>query len=146
MNLLGVLDISGSALTAERIRAEVIAVNMANAETTKTPEGGPYRRREVVFMAEPSNTVGTFRSIMQSSGIPGGVSVSAVVDSSGDPMKRYDPHHPDADKDGYVSYPDINPLTEMVDLMDASRAYTMNVSAVQAEKSMITSSLEIGRS
>lgn len=151
MNLFGVMEISGSALKAERIRAEVVAANMANANTTRTPEGGPYRRQHVVFSsaaAEPDGFAGHFlsQSGMQSEPEMGGVEISAVVQDPASTMRRYDPSHPDADKDGYVSYPDINPLTEMVDLMGATRAYGLNSSAVQATKGMINSSLDILKS
>lgn len=146
MNLLGVMEVSGSALQAERIRAEVVAANMANAETTRTADGGPYRRQEVVFSSEaPSHAFATRLSSASGPTDPsiGGVRVSAVVTDSSSPLRRYDPGNPDADKDGYVAYPDINPLTEMVDLMGATRAYGLNSSAIQAEKGMISASLDI---
>jgi flagellar basal-body rod protein FlgC len=166
MNLFGVMEVSGSALQAERIRAEVVADNMANAETTRTAEGGPYRRRLVVFSEQGSGPVsgqgiregtgggiqGSFASQLmgQTGGWGGGssddvagVRVTDVVDDPAGPLRRFDPGHPDADKDGYVSYPDINPVTEMVDLMGATRAYGLNSSAVQAEKGMLTASLDI---
>jgi len=144
MNLFGVLEVSSSALEAERLRAEVVAANMANAETTRTADGGPYRRQHVVFQSEASQHAG-FASHLLSAGETeiGGVKIAAVVSDKGTGLRRYDPQHPDADKDGYVSYPDINPLTEMVDLMGATRAFGLNSSAVQATKSMISSSLEI---
>jgi flagellar basal-body rod protein FlgC len=171
MNLFGMMESSGEAMTAERVRAEVVAANMANAETTRTADGGPYRRQEVVFAA--GATEGGFLDSMNSvagnaaaSGgagaqmmtaplpalpLPGlagaapGVHVAQIVEDPSPPLKRYDPGHPDAGPDGYVSYPDINPLTEMVDLMGASRAYGLNGSAVQAEKGMISSALEIAK-
>jgi flagellar basal-body rod protein FlgC len=169
MNIFGVMDVSASALKAERVRAEVVASNMANAETTRTSEGGPYQRHHVVFEAEGE---GSFRESMAnqmnggiSSGFksglthsflggmsgdidaanptPGGVAVTGVISDASAPLRRYDPQHPDAGPDGFVDYPDINPLTEMVDLMGATRSYGMNASAIQAEKNMVTSSLEI---
>jgi flagellar basal-body rod protein FlgC len=173
MNLFGVMDVSASALKAERVRAEVVASNMANAETTQTPEGGPYRRHHVVFAAEggesfqqsmagqmgvmnePSGsafsgtgfgvgvTGGFGNAFSDAKATPGGVSVTGVIADDSEPLRRYDPGHPDAGPDGYVAYPDINPLTEMVDLMGATRAYGMNASAVQAEKSMLSTSLEL---
>jgi flagellar basal-body rod protein FlgC len=163
MNLFGMMQTSGSAMQAERMRAEVVATNMANAETTRTETGGPYRRQMVVFAANPSSK--SFRDLLgdglssseagaaeeEVGGLPArpqvfpGVHIAAVVEDTAPPLKRYDPAHPDAGADGYVSYPDINPLTEMVDLMGATRAYGMNGSAVQAEKSMITSALEIAK-
>jgi flagellar basal-body rod protein FlgC len=152
MNLFGAMEVSGSALEAERIRAEVVAANMANAETTRTPEGGPYLRRHVVFT---ETTPASFSSQLASQ-LPmragsfgdteaemGGVRVSGVVADRDAVLRRYDPGHPDADKNGYVSYPDINPVTEMVDLMGATRSYGLNASAVEAEKSMISTSLDI---
>jgi flagellar basal-body rod protein FlgC len=160
MNLFGVMDISGSALEAERARAEVVAANMANAETTRTPQGGPYQRQHVVFTSAAVDQPSSFAQAMLSqSGItPGaapqvgapnsglqtpGVQVAAVVNDGSAPLQRYDPGHPDADKNGYVSYPNINPLSEMVDLMGAERSYGMNVSAVTASKSMISETMTI---
>jgi flagellar basal-body rod protein FlgC len=147
MNLFGILNVSASALTAERMRAEVIAVNMANASTTRTASGGPYVRQQVVFQSSQSPQSG-FPGIMAHQLLRGsegasGVRVAAVVPDQGAPLKRYDPEHPDADKEGFVSFPNINPLTEMVDLMGASRAYGLNSSAILATKNMISSSLEI---
>jgi flagellar basal-body rod protein FlgC len=149
MNLFGAMEVSGSALQAERIRAEVVAANMANAETTRTANGGPYQRQHVVFTSMAPQQSFASQLMAQSGGSggsdseTGGVRVSAVVADQGGPLRRYVPGHPDADKDGYVSYPDINPLSEMVDLMGATRAYGLNSSAVQAEKSMVSASLDI---
>lgn len=158
MNLFGVMDISGSALQAERVRAEVVAANMANAETTRTEQGGPYQRQHVVFTSAAVDQPKSFadalltQGALPQNGLPGdasnnaanpGVQVAAVVSDTADPLRRYDPGHPDADKNGYVSYPNINPLSEMVDLMGAERSYGMNVSAVTAAKTMITSTMTI---
>jgi flagellar basal-body rod protein FlgC len=146
MNLFGVMDISASALKAERVRAEVVASNMANSETTRTPDGGPYRRHHVVFSAVDGNSFGASLLSQVSAGqstAPGGVAVTGVIEDEGAPLMRFDPQHPDADANGYVAYPDINPLTEMTDLMGATRSYGMNASAVQAEKGMLVNSLEI---
>jgi flagellar basal-body rod protein FlgC len=146
MNLFDVMEVSGSALEAERIRAEVVAANMANAETTRTSDGGPYRRQHVVFTSQAPQTTFAGQLLGQTTAQDapiGGVRVTAVVADQGEPLRRFDPGHPDADKDGYVSYPDINPLTEMVDLMGATRAYGLNSSAVQAEKGMVSASLDI---
>jgi len=141
-------------MQAERIRAEVVAANMANAESTRTDTGGPYRRHHVVFAANGDFEETMSKAQMRLSALGaseqpesvGGVHIEQVIEDASPPMKRYDPGHPDADAEGYVSYPDINPLTEMVDLMGATRAYGLNSSAVQAEKGMITSALEIARS
>ena len=161
MNLFGLMETSGSAMQAERMRAEVVAANMANAETTRTETGGPYRRQHVVFEANTGDSAFrnsfTNTAIRDSSRLPvaplnsedsmvPGVHIAQVIEDSAPPLKRYDPGHPDAGADGYVAYPDINPLTEMVDLMGATRAYGLNSSAVQAEKAMINASLEIVKS
>lgn len=167
MNLFGLMETSGSAMQAERMRAEVVAANMANAETTRTAEGGPYRRQEVVFAADRGDpqfldsmnaaTGGSQFNALAAAALPTltppgtegvstGVHIAAVVQDPSPPLKRYDPGNPDAGPDGYVSFPDINPITEMVDLMGATRAYGLNSSAVQAEKGMITSALEIAKS
>jgi flagellar basal-body rod protein FlgC len=162
MNLFGLMDVSASALKAERVRAEVVATNMANAETTKTEDGGPYQRKHVVFQADGGG-VGSFQQSLMSrisggaslagsgllggndsaDAVAGGVSVTGVIADQSAPLRRFDPQHPDAGPDGYVAYPDINPLTEMVDLMGATRAYGMNASAVQAEKNMVSASLDL---
>ena len=158
-------------MRAERMRAEVVAANMANVETTRTPSGGAYHRQHVVFAANQGDPnflsslisaggTGTGSTPAATSNLPAfttlnadgtkaiapGVEITQVVEDKGEALKRYDPGHPDADENGYVSYPDINPVTEMVDLMGATRAYGLNSSAVQAEKSMISSSLEIAKS
>jgi flagellar basal-body rod protein FlgC len=160
MNLFGLMETSGSAMEAERMRAEVVAANMANAETTRTASGGPYRRQEVVFAAdggdpnflnsmhEASAGAAALPAIdpLGSAAVAPGVHIVQVVQDTSPPLKRYDPGDPDAGPDGYVSYPDINPLTEMVDLMGATRAYGLNGSAVEAEKTMIDSALEIAKS
>jgi flagellar basal-body rod protein FlgC len=155
MNLFGVMDISSSALQAERVRAEVVAANMANSETTRTADGGPYRRQHVVFqqaggdgfsqslLGSDGMTSGAGSAFARGMGLGGGVEVTGVISDQSAPLERYDPTHPDAGPDGYVAYPDINPLTEMVDLMGATRSYGLNATAVQAEKNMVTSSLEI---
>ncbi|MGD0124995.1 MAG: flagellar basal body rod protein FlgC [Terriglobia bacterium] len=144
MNLLGVLDISGSALTAERQRAEVLASNLANAQTTQTAKGGPYRRQMVVFKAQSAGN-NRFASVLSgfSDRYAQGVEVTRVVADPTPPVQRYEPGHPDADSQGYVSYPDINPIEEMVNLMGAARSYEVNIAAVQATKNMISASLEI---
>ncbi len=164
MNLFGVMETSGSAMQAERMRAEVVAANMANAETTRTASGGPYRRQEVVFAADQGdpnflNSIGAatqsglgavpvplVTSPLGSVAVAPGVHIAQVVQDPSPPLQRYDPGDPDAGPGGYVSYPDINPLTEMVDLMGATRAYGLNGSAVQAEKTMIDLALEIAKS
>jgi flagellar basal-body rod protein FlgC len=151
MNLFGVMGLSGTALKAERIRAEIVASNMANAETTRTASGGPYQRKHVVFAAA-AEQASTFHHVLieqnaSSLGSAGnggaGVEVTAVIDDPGAPLRRYDPGHPDADKNGYVNFPDIDPMTEMVDMMGAARSYQLNASAVQASKNMLQSSIDL---
>ena len=146
MNLFAMFDVNGSALTAERERAEVVASNMANAETTRTASGGPYRRQEVVFRSTPEGNPSFAERLASASVVDGsvqGVEVVQVATDPTPPIRRFDPSHPDADKDGYVSYPAINPVQEMVDLMGAARAYQLNISAIQSTKQMIQQSLEI---
>jgi len=144
MNLLGVLEISGSALTAERQRAEVLASNLANAQTTRTAKGGPYQRQLVVFRARQVGKAAFARVLSDfSDRCAQGVEVKRVMPDPTPPVQRYEPAHPDADSQGYVAYPSINPIEEMVNLMGAARSYGLNVAAVQATKNMISQSLEI---
>lgn len=147
MGPFDMLKISASALSAERQRSEVIATNMANAETTHTDDGGPFRRKEVVFASQGNSS---FQLAFASAGglakTGGTVRVSQVVDDPTPPVMRYEPGHPDADKDGYVAYPAINPVQEMVDLMGSTRAYQLNASAVSAAKQMIQQSIDILKS
>jgi flagellar basal-body rod protein FlgC len=144
MNLFNLLDVSGSALLAERQRAEVVATNLANAETTRTPAGGPYERQEVVFrtvrIAQPS-----FGQAFDSAADNAvrGVEVTQVTTDPAPPIRRYDPSNPDANAQGYVQYPAINPAEETVDMLEAARAYQLNVDAIQATKEMITQTLTI---
>jgi len=145
MNLFRVLEISGSALLAERIRAEITAANLANAETTKTLNGGPYQRMNVVFGARPVPFTG-FNGMMLASLADLHAEDVRVVSLAADntpPVRRFEPGHPDADAHGYVSYPAINPAEEMVNLMGAARSYEMNASAVASTKNMIQSAIGI---
>ncbi|MBB5056402.1 flagellar basal-body rod protein FlgC [Granulicella aggregans] len=148
MGPFDMLKISASALSAERQRSEVIATNMANAETTHTDDGGPFRRKEVVFASQGNSSFQTaFASANSGSTRTGGtVRVSQVIDDPTPPVMRYEPSHPDADKDGFVAYPAINPVQEMVDLMGSTRAYQLNASAVSAAKQMIQQSIDILKS
>ncbi len=145
MGIFDMMSISASALSAERQRAEVTSANLANAETTHTESGGPYVRKEVVFSttnASPFQTV--FNRLGSFGDAPAGsVRLTDVVDDPSPSVRRYEPGNPDADKDGYVAYPAINPITEMVDLMSATRAYQLNASAISAAKQMIQESIDI---
>jgi len=145
MSLLSALSISASGMSAQRQRTELLVENLANSDTTRTPEGGPYRRKDAVFISDPevAQFSSLFESEMGSSGT--GVRVADVVTDTRDPDKRYLPGHPDADKDGYVAYPRLNPAEEMVDLLGASRGYQANVSAISAVKDMIQRSLDLFR-
>jgi len=143
MNLFGMMELSGSALTAERWRAEVVAANMANAESTHSAQGGAYRRQLLVFRAQPLPRFPLLLARLRRGAPDGGVRVERVV-ADGSPMpSRYEPGHPDADSAGYVTYPNVNPVMEMADMLSAVRAYQLNAAAVQAAKSMIQQSLQI---
>jgi flagellar basal-body rod protein FlgC len=143
MSLFSSLAVSASGMAAQKARAEVLVENLANAETTRTPEGGPYRRKDVIFSSDPN--VGSFGTALESAIGTGvtGVKVSGITVDQRDPEKRYMPGHPDADAEGYVAFPRINPAEDMVDLMGASRGYQANVSAISAVKDMIQRSLDI---
>lgn len=134
---------SGSALGAERWRAEVVAANMANAETTRSAQGGAYRRQMLVFRAQPMPRFPLLLAGLRRAAPDGGVRVERVVADMSPLPRRYEPGHPDADDAGYVTYPNVNPVMEMADLLSAVRAYQLNAAAVQAAKSMIQQSLQI---
>jgi flagellar basal-body rod protein FlgC len=145
MSLFSMLSVSASGMAAQRTRAEMLVENLANAETTRTPEGGPYRRKDVVF--ETRAVESPFASVFESLTSPGatGVGVREIVVDNRDPERRYLPGHPDADADGYVAFPRINPAEDMVDLMGASRGYQANVAAMTAVKDMIQRSIDLLR-
>jgi flagellar basal-body rod protein FlgC len=141
MSLFSALSVSASGMSAERTRAELLAENLANAETTRTPEGGPYRRKDAVCATDYA--VSPFASIFeaQTSATAGvgleGVGVADITVDTRDPERRYQPGHPDADAEGYVAFPRTNPAEDMVDLMGAARGYEANVAAISAIKTMI---------
>ena len=145
MGFWDMMSISASALSAERQRAEVTSANLANAETTHTEDGsGPYVRKEVLFSATNASPFQTIFNRAGHFGAPAGsVELSGVVDDNAPPVMRYEPGNPDANKEGYVAYPAINPVTEMVDLMDATRAYQLNASAITSAKQMVQESIDI---
>lgn len=135
MSLFGSLRVSASGMTAERMRMDVIAENLANANTTRGADGQPYRRKEVVL-----ESVGaSFDRVLS------GVQVAAISDDPAPPRRVYDPGHPDADESGYVSMPNVTPVTEMVDLITASRGYEANVQAMNAAKQMFSRTLDLLR-
>ena len=143
MSLFSSLSVSASGMAAQRTRAELLVENMANSETTRTPDGGPYRRKDAVFQSQQvtSPFSANFQSAMEATST--GAVVSEISVDQRDPDKRYMPGHPDADKDGYVSFPKMNPAEDMVDLMEASRNYEGNVSAISAVKDMIQQSISL---
>lgn len=145
MSLFSSIDVSASGMSAQRERAEVLVENIANAETTRTAEGGPYRRRDVVFQSTPvgSQFSSELGEQLGQQGV--GVKVSQVAIDNSEPTRRYMPGHPDADKDGYVLFPHTNPAQDMVDLLGASRSYQANVSAISAVKDMIQRSIDLFR-
>ena len=130
-------------MAAQRARTELLVENLANAETTRTPDGGPYRRKDVVFAED--NSAGSFSSELSSALGSGasGVMVSETTVDNSEPERRYLPGHPDADKDGYVAFPRINPAEDMADLLGASRGYQGNVAAMTAIKDMILHSIDL---
>ncbi len=145
MSLFAALSVSASGLAAQRRRAELLAENLANAETTRTPQGGPYRRKDAVFSSEPVSSAfaGVFAAELD--GSLTGVRVAEIIEDQREPEKRYLPGHPDADAEGYVAFPRINPAEDMVDLMGAVRGYHANVAALSAIKDMIHRSIELLR-
>jgi flagellar basal-body rod protein FlgC len=144
MSLFSLLSVSESGMSAQRARAELLVENLANAETTRTPEGGPYRRKDAIFETAPADA--PFSSVFETQlGRPEGVRVSQVVVDDSEPERRYMPGHPDADKEGYVAFPRTNPAEDMVDLMGASRGFEANVSAISAVKDMIQRSIDLLR-
>jgi flagellar basal-body rod protein FlgC len=135
------INVAGSALSAERTRIEVAVSNLANAESTRGADGKPYRRREVVLTTD---TVQSFDSALGSASATG-VKVAGIVEDTAPARRRYDPSHPDADKEGFVELPNINPAEEMVDMVGASRAYQANLTAINLIRDLVSRSLELGR-
>ncbi len=139
MGLFSSFGISGSALSAEKLRVDTISSNLANMETTRTPDGGPYQRKTVVFAERLAQLRGT------ASSSPGqGVQVNAIVDDPNPPRLEHDPDHPDADEEGYVEYPNIDLAKEMTELVTSSRSYEASSTAIDTAKSLYLKALEIG--
>jgi flagellar basal-body rod protein FlgC len=146
MSLFGALDISASGLTAERLRMNVTAENLANAQTTRGANGQPYRRKEVVLQEAGQGFGATLASAMgPAPARAGGVEVAGIVEDQTNFKTVYDPGHPDADARGYVRMPNVDTVAEMVDLISASRAYEANVTAMTAAKQMFAKTLELLR-
>ena len=139
MDIFTTFDISASALKAQRIRLNTISSNLANVETTSTPEGGPYKKKSVYFQTKPISFKEELDSSIQ------GVEVAKILEDPEEPKKVYDPSHPDAGDDGYVEMPNISVLKEMVDMMSATRSYEANTTVIKSAKRMALKALEIGR-
>ncbi len=145
MSLFGAIAVSASGLDAQRIRAELITENLANADTTRTPDGGPYRRKDAVFSSQAQQPSFAATLFEVSGDSQSGVAVQEITVDDTEPERRYLPGHPDADPQGYVAFPHINPAEEMVDLMSASRGYQANVAAITSVKDMIVRSIDLFR-
>jgi len=148
MSMFGGLEISASGLTAQRLRMDVTAENLANAQTTKGADGQPYRRKEVVLREISQGGFGAQLTAAMGTGAksrPGGVEVAEIASDQTAGKMVYDPSHPDANAQGYVQMPNVDTVTEMVDLIDSSRAYEANVTAMQASKQMFTKTLDLLR-
>lgn len=147
MSVMNGMNISASGMTAQRLRMDIISQNIANVNTTRDENGDTYKRQMVVFAEK---NVHTFDNVLKTAQggttVSNGVKVTQIIPDDKTPMKMvYDPSHPDADSDGYVSYPNVNTVTEMTDLIDASRSYEANVTAFNATKNMALKSLELGK-
>ena len=146
MGMFDAMDISASGLTAERLRMDVVAQNLANAQTTRGADGEPYRRKEVILAErQGERSFGTALAGAMGDAKPAGVEVAAIAEDQ-TPLKQvYDPGHPDADANGYVQMPNVDTVAEMVDLISAQRAYEANVTAMSAAKQMFAKTLELLR-
>lgn len=144
MNFLDALNTTSSGLSAQRLRMNLISSNLANINTTRMPGGGPYKRKEAVFAAQPVHQ--SFHDMLNSqiTGELSEVKVVGIIDDPRPPIPKYNPQHPDADENGYVAMPNISLMEEMVNMMSASQSYEANVSAADATKKMVLKALEIG--
>jgi flagellar basal-body rod protein FlgC len=145
MDFFDALNTSSAALSAQRLRMNLISGNLANVNTTRTSQGGPYRRKEAVFAAQPLDQ--SFKRILadRRNNHLASVKVARVIEDRNPPVIKYDPRHPDADAKGYVAMPNINLMEEMVNMISATRGYEANVTALKAAKDMALKALEIGR-
>jgi len=145
MSVYSGMNISASGMTAQRLRLDIISQNIANVNTTRDENGNPYRRKTVVFAEKDMTPFGDI--LLRTAGKVGnGVKVTRIVEDTHTELRKvYDPSHPDADDEGYVSYPNVNIVQEMTDLIDATRAYEANITAFNATKSMAMKGLEIGK-
>lgn len=145
MRIFRSMDASASGLTAERLRLDIIAGNLANANTTRTAEGGPYRRKVPVFESRQMGFGSFFQAFSGAMGDVSGVQVAGIAEDGRPGKTAYEPGHPDADENGYVAMPNVDVVTEMVDMISATRGYEANVTAINASKQMAMRALEIGR-
>ena len=145
MDFFDAFHTSASGLTAQRLRMNLISSNLANINTTRTRQGGPYKKKQAVFAAQPVRK--SFKDILASRHAAASIEVKVIdiIEDHSAPLKKYDPHHPDADDQGFVAMPNINVMEEMVDLISATRSYEANITAIKASKSMALKALEIGR-
>jgi len=145
MSVMSGMNISASGMSAQRLRLDIISQNIANVNTTRDENGNVYRRKTVVFSEKDGTAFGNI--LMKTTGSSGnGVKVSEITEDTTTEMRKvYDPSHPDADEDGYVTYPNVNTVQEMTDMIDATRAYEANVTAFNASKSMALKGLEVGK-
>ncbi len=152
MGLFDGYNVATSGMSAQRTRVNVVTANIANAQTTSTIEGGPYKKKNVVFQevllnqqnANTNNGIKILNESQKSGSLPlTGVAVREVVDARREPVMKYEPSHPDANDEGYVAYPNINPVVEMVDLLEATKSYEANVSAFSTHKTIDTQTLDI---
>ncbi|MEG0978681.1 MAG: flagellar basal body rod protein FlgC [Oscillospiraceae bacterium] len=146
MAFLNSLNIAGSGLTATRLRMDIISENIANSSTTRTADGGPYRRKTVVYEAVENNSFSNIlKNRLNGNQRNAGVKVTKIIEDPSDFKYVYNPAHPDADKNGYVAMPNVDSTQETLDMMSATRAYDMNVNALNSIKNMAAKALEIGR-
>ncbi len=151
MSIFNALEISASGMTAQRLRMDLISQNIANVNTTRDENGQPYRRQTLVFAESRADSFGSIlsqaSSVRKNSEYNGsGVKVTSIVEDHVTAMKEvYDPSHPDADENGYVTYPNVNTVTEMTNMIDASRSYEANITAFNATKNMLLKGLEVGK-
>ena len=143
MSLFSAISVGASGMAAQRARAELLVENLANSETTRTPDGGPYRRKDAVFQS--TDVSSPFGSIFNTEVAGSGVEVSDIITDTSDPERRYMPGHPDADADGFVTLPNVNPIAEIVNLLSASRAFEANATAIETLKQMASRGLDIAK-
>lgn len=144
MSIMDVIEISSQGMGAERVRLEVTASNIANVNTTRTPEGGPYKKKGVLFETKKINSFENMLDSELKENIKGVEAIDLITDNT-EPIKKYDPQHPDSDEQGYVAYPNISISAEMVDMIAASRAYQANTSVFENAKTVVRNLIDLLR-